>query len=211
MFPRLALGLCAAAVALASLCESTARAQSAAPSPVAKSILDALKGGSDSRGGAARAPATAAPSVAARGVLDKLIDKSRARGLSEPELEELGDIAETRRSIDLTVYFDFNSTKISQQAMPTVMALGEALSDPSLKGSRFLLGGHTDGKGSVAYNQTLSERRAQAIRRFLIERFRLPEDRLMAAGFGRQRLKNRANPFADENRRVQVVNLDASK
>lgn len=211
MFLRQALGLCTVAVALVPLCASSTWAQSAAPSPAAKSILDALKGGSDTRGSAASAHVAPAPSVAALGVLDKLIDKYRARGLSEPELEELGDIAESRRSIDLTVYFDFNSTKISQQAIPTVMALGEALSDPSLKGSRFLLGGHTDGKGSVAYNQALSERRAQAIRRFLIERFRLPEDRVMAAGFGKQRLKNRANPFADENRRVQVVNLDASR
>jgi len=43
--------------------------------------------------------------------------------------------------------------------MPSVQALGKALSDANLKGSTFVVAGHTDAIGSEAYNQDLSERR----------------------------------------------------
>lgn len=88
------------------------------------------------------------------------------------------------------------------------MTLGRALTNPDLKGSVFLVGGHTDGKGSDQYNQKLSEQRAAAVKRFLRQKFDIPDDTLVTAGYGKQQLKNSSYPFAAENRRVQIVNLE---
>ena len=88
------------------------------------------------------------------------------------------------------------------------MTLGRALTNPDLQGSVFLIGGHTDAKGDDDYNQRLSERRASAVKRFLKERFDIPDDTLVTAGYGEEQLKNESDPFAAENRRVQIVNLE---
>ncbi len=85
--------------------------------------------------------------------------------------------------------------------------LGKALSDPNLKGSTFVLAGHTDGVGGEEFNQELSNRRADSVKRYLTEKFGLASDHLVAAGYGKTRLKNPKNPSAPENRRVEVVNM----
>jgi outer membrane protein OmpA-like peptidoglycan-associated protein len=127
--------------------------------------------------------------------------------LSQGQRNEVAAIAQARPTIDLTIYFDFDSAEINPKAVPTLVELGKALTSDALKGTRFLLAGHTDAKGSNAYNLKLSQRRADAIRRFLSTQFRVDEQRLLAIGYGEEQLKNRINPEADENRRVQVVNF----
>jgi len=127
--------------------------------------------------------------------------------ISTTQRNEVAAIAQARPTIDLTIYFDFNSSEIGAQAIPTLVELGKALSSDALKGTRFLLAGHTDAKGSNAYNLRLSQRRAEAIRRFLVAQFKVEEQRLLAIGYGEEQPKNTANPLADENRRVQVVNF----
>ena len=72
-----------------------------------------------------------------------------------------------------------------------------------------MLSGHTDAKGSDDYNQKLSERRAEAVKKYLVEKLKLSPDNLTTAGYGRRDLKNKDNPFAAENRRVQIVNLSS--
>jgi outer membrane protein OmpA-like peptidoglycan-associated protein len=54
-----------------------------------------------------------------------------------------------------------------------------------LKGSVFFINGHTDAAGSADYNQALSQRRANSVRRMLIEQYKLAPDTLIAAGFGK--------------------------
>ena len=83
--------------------------------------------------------------------------------------------------------------------------LGKALTDPALTGGTFVLAGHTDAVGSDEYNQDLSSRRADSVKRYLTEKFSLAPDRLVTAGYGKTRLKNRDKPKAPENRRVEVV------
>jgi outer membrane protein OmpA-like peptidoglycan-associated protein len=87
--------------------------------------------------------------------------------------------------------------------------LGAALSDPKLKGARISIGGHTDGVGGDAFNQKLSERRAATIKWYLVDNFKLPAANLRAVGYGKQRPKNKADVFAPENRRVEIVNETA--
>jgi outer membrane protein OmpA-like peptidoglycan-associated protein len=85
-------------------------------------------------------------------------------------------------------------------------ALGEALTNSDLKGSTFILARHTDAKGGDTYNQGLSERRAEAVKRFLAEKYGIDASNLVTVGYGKTQLKNPAGPFASENRRVQVIN-----
>ena len=52
------------------------------------------------------------------------------------------------------------------------------------------------------------ERRADAVKQFLTERYGIEVGNLVTVGYGLKQLKDPANPFAAENRRVQVVNAD---
>ena len=103
------------------------------------------------------------------------------RSLSNTEREEIATIAKDKPNIDLEITFDYNSADISAKSMPSVQALGRALTSPDLKGSTFVVAGHTDAAGGDAYNQDLSERRADSIKRYLIDkvrhRRRRPRDR----------------------------------
>ena len=110
--------------------------------------------------------------------------------------------------IDLEINFDYNSANISAKSMPSVQALGRALSNPDLKGSTFVVAGHTDAAGGDSYNQDLSERRADSIKRYLVDKFGIAGTDLVTVGYGKTKLKDPANPLADVNRRVQVVNME---
>ena len=89
-----------------------------------------------------------------------------------------------------------------------MQALGRALANPDLKGSTFILAGHTDAAGGDAYNQDLSERRADAIKRYLVDKASIAAADLVTVGYGKTKLKDPANPLAEVNRRVQVVNME---
>jgi OmpA-OmpF porin, OOP family len=79
------------------------------------------------------------------------------------------------------------------------------------QGYRFLIVGHTDGKGNREYNLKLSQQRADAIREALIKPFGIPPSRIEAVGLGEEQLLKPANPDANENRRVQLVNIGAGR
>jgi outer membrane protein OmpA-like peptidoglycan-associated protein len=132
----------------------------------------------------------------------------KTRSLSLGEREQIAEIAAAKPKIDLEIQFDYNSAEISKASMPAVQELGKALSDPNLKGSTFVVAGHTDGIGSDGFNQDLSERRADTIKRYLVEKFALPGQDLVTVGYGKTKLKDAANPADPLNRRVQVVNMD---
>jgi outer membrane protein OmpA-like peptidoglycan-associated protein len=143
----------------------------------------------------------------------RFIDDVRTRSVRSISVEERNkvlDIAAERPGIDLQINFELGSAEIGAAAKDALVKLGTALRDPRLKDQTILVAGHTDGKGDKAYNQGLSERRAAAVRGFLVEKFGLGADRLVAIGYGFERLKNKDDPNAAENRRVQVVNLSAN-
>jgi len=152
-------------------------------------------------------PAAAAAAAEYQRILKAIVSKP-TRALSTQEVDWAGEQAKkSEASADLTINFEFNSATLAPSAIPVLVKLAHVLTDPQAKGAVFMIAGHTDGKGSDAYNQSLSERRAETIKRFLVESFKLPPESLFAIGFGRKQLKDTNNPFADENRRVQVVNL----
>jgi outer membrane protein OmpA-like peptidoglycan-associated protein len=134
----------------------------------------------------------------------------QSRSLSLIEREKVATIAQDKPNIDLEINFEFNSDQISKSATPTVDALAKALNDSAIKGSTFLVSGYTDAKGSEPYNQNLSERRADAVKRVLVQKYGIAADTLVTAGYGKTHLKNSSDPLASENRRVAIVNM-ASK
>jgi len=129
------------------------------------------------------------------------------RSFTEEDRARTWEIARRKPNIDLEINFDLDSAVINARAKPLAVELGRALVDPQLRGVVCMVGGHTDGRGSDAYNLDLSQRRAETIKAFLVETFRISVANLIAVGYGKERLKNPGNPFADENRRVQVVNM----
>jgi outer membrane protein OmpA-like peptidoglycan-associated protein len=118
-------------------------------------------------------------------------------------------IATDRPGIDINIFFEFNSAQISSTNSSALRELGRALVSPRLKGSVFLIAAHTDGMGSDEYTLELSQRRADAVKRFLMENFGIPDENLVTVGYGKTQLKNRDNPLAAENRRIQIVNLSS--
>ena len=141
----------------------------------------------------------------------KFVDSLRnrkTRSLSLGEREEIAQIASARPKIDLEIHFDYNSAEISKASTQAVQELGKALSDTSLKGSTFVVAGHTDAIGGTAFNQDLSERRADTIKRYLVDRYGIASGDLVTVGYGKTKLKDVSNPADPINRRVQVVNMD---
>ena len=122
--------------------------------------------------------------------------------------EEISEIASNKPKIDLDIQFDYNSAEISKTSVPSVQALGKALTNPDLKGSTFVVAGHTDAIGGEEYNQGLSERRADSIKRYLTEKFGIAGTDLVTVGYGKTKPKDPSAPMDPINRRVQVVNMD---
>ena len=186
---------------------ATADASRAQVQPSASDIVDALKP-KPPTGGRTRSLIVPSEKPEDRHLIDTLRNKP-TRSITIEERTKVAEIAKAKPGIDLEITFDYDSADIGSKAMPTLVALGTALRNPELKDLAFLVGGHTDAKGGEAYNQGLSERRAEAVKRLLVERFSLPPTNLIAVGYGKEQLKNKTDPFADENRRVQVVNMSA--
>ena len=149
------------------------------------------------------------PAVKAREIsFIKTLRNRKTRSLSLGEREEILAITSDKPKIDLDIQFDYNSDKITTTSMPSVQALGKALSDANLKGSTFVVAGHTDAIGSDAYNQDLSERRADTIKRYLADKYGINGSDLVTVGYGKTKPKDPNAPMDPINRRVQVVNMD---
>jgi len=135
------------------------------------------------------------------------------RSLSASERERVTKIVQEQKSpnVNLEVYFDFDSAAITPKAEPLLAELAEALRRGSqLQGALMVLSGHTDARGTEDYNQGLSERRAEAVRKHLIEKYNVPAQNISTAGYGKKTLKNTTEPYAAENRRVLIVNLQSA-
>jgi outer membrane protein OmpA-like peptidoglycan-associated protein len=179
-----------------------ARAEQAG-GPSAQQIIEALKP-RKTRGLSVK-PTQA--EIAKAKTIEDLKSKAASRGLSVPERAQLADAVSDKPTLDLVIYFDFNSANISSKSKASLDALGTALKDDSLKDAAIMVAGHTDAKGRADYNQSLSERRADAVRKYLNDRFAVPVGNFTVVGFGAERLKDNASPYASVNRRVQIVNL----
>jgi outer membrane protein OmpA-like peptidoglycan-associated protein len=174
----------------------------------ADQILNALQPKRVTRGLSTGAQADPAAKAREASFVQKLRNR-KTRSLSIGEREEIASIASSKPTIDLEIQFEYNSADISKASLPVAQELGKALSNASLKGSTFVVAGHTDAIGSDAYNQNLSERRAETIKRYLIQKYSINGSDLVAVGYGKSKPKDPKAPTDPINRRVQVVNMEA--
>lgn len=112
-----------------------------------------------------------------------------------------------KRELDLIVQFDFDSARLQAVSKPLLENLAEAMATQRLVGTRFLVQGHTDAKGTAAYNEALSARRAQSVAEFLQSKG-IRAERLKTEGKGFNELLLRDQPEAPENRRVRIVAVE---
>ncbi len=124
-------------------------------------------------------------------------------------VEVITSKCEERLRVGSDFLFDFNRAELRSEAEP---ALAEIARRVAQANKMAMIEGHTDAIGSDGYNQTLSERRATAVRLALVDRG-LGYEKLNIRGFGKTR-PVAPNQFADgtddpagrqRNRRVEVV------
>lgn len=156
-------------------------------------------------------PSPAAPEQAADEAFVNSVRDRGGRSLSGGEVDHLDKIISQRQDVDVEITFAYGSAALKGNDLEIAEDLGKALSRRELKDQTFLIMGHTDAKGSNAFNQKLSERRAAEVKDFLVKKYSLPANRLVPVGYGETHLKNAKDPNAAENRRVQVVNIMAYK
>ena len=122
-----------------------------------------------------------------------------------------------RRLLDTGVFrgfevnFAFAKSTLQPRATRTLDAVGAVLERyPDL---RLEIGGHTDAIGTDAFNQGLSEARAEAVRTYLIDQFSIGANRLVARGYGESQpvASNQERSGRALNRRVEfrVLNPEA--
>jgi len=152
------------------------------------------------------APAAEAPS--AQQMIEQLQAPAPSPGPRTRSLRNLAvEPTAPRPSLSLLIQFDYDSARVRPESQQALANLAQALQSQALANSRFAVEGHTDAKGSAAYNQHLSQQRADAVRDFLVARS-IGTERLQSRGLGASELANPAAPLAAENRRVRIVNLD---
>lgn len=151
-----------------------------------------------------------AADVDANNIIDALKPKvtegqMRTRSLRNLQVEQLPP-----PSVSLTIQFDFDSSKVSASSASQLDQLAKALKSDDLATLSFRIEGHTDGKGTPEYNLSLSQMRADSVKKYL-QRLGVTTTRLEAEGMGDKDLANKADKFAAENRRVRIVTLNAPK
>jgi len=121
---------------------------------------------------------------------------------TQPEPEPEPAAAPVR--VELDVKFDFDRDVVKQDSYSDIQNLADFMKE--YRQTTTVLEGHTDSVGTDAYNQRLSERRANAVRRVLVDELGVEGNRVNAVGYGESR------PVADNsteegraiNRRVEA-------
>ena len=112
---------------------------------------------------------------------------------------------EVRVELPADVLFDFDKAEIRADAADALAKLAAIIA--AYPSGRAELSGHTDDKGSDAYNQRLSERRAAAVKTWLVERHALDGSRIATRGEGEARpvADNGTDEGRQRNRRVEAL------
>ena len=116
-------------------------------------------------------------------------------------------LAEDGRVATQGILFAVNSSEILPESTPTLEEIGTMLQEH--EDLRIRIEGHTDATGDDASNQTLSEKRAGAVRRFLVDTYGIDESRLESQGFGESSpVDTNDTPEGQQNnRRVELIKL----
>lgn len=115
-------------------------------------------------------------------------------------------------SVELRIEFDYDRDTLSSIGRSQAQQLGEALSAPDYRDRTIRLIGHTDARGTDAYNDDLSRRRARTVGDFLVRQFGFSSAKVVPEGRGKRDLLFSGDTEAIHamNRRVEVRVQNAS-
>jgi OOP family OmpA-OmpF porin len=102
------------------------------------------------------------------------------------------------------IYFNENKTNVDPLAAKALDRDGEMLKEnPNIKVE---IGGHTDSLGSEKANQKISEKRAQSVKKYLMDKFNISGDRMVVKGYGSSKpiADNSTKEGRTKNRRVEI-------
>ncbi len=107
----------------------------------------------------------------------------------------------------LQIEFDFDKDEVRPQYHDKLRKAAEFIN--KYPGTRFLLAGHTDSRGTDAYNEGLSMRRAAAVKKYLVEKFGIAAHLMTPRGYGEKQPvdTNDTDEGRQRNRRVEVILL----
>ncbi|MFP6850721.1 MAG: OmpA family protein [Pseudomonas sp.] len=106
--------------------------------------------------------------------------------------------------VELDVKFDFDKSSVKEESYGDIKNLADFMKQ--YPQTTTVVEGHTDSKGSDAYNQKLSESRANAVRNVLVNQYGVDANRVNAAGYGETRpvADNATDAGRAVNRRVEA-------
>lgn len=118
--------------------------------------------------------------------------------------QEAGEMYTTQAPHNQIYLFSYDDSTINQKYVPSVTAQAEYLKNHP--GSRVLLAGHTDERGSREYNVALGEHRADAVAQ-LMRMSGVGRDQIRIVSYGKERPANLGHDDAAhaQNRRVELT------
>jgi outer membrane protein OmpA-like peptidoglycan-associated protein len=145
-------------------------------------------------------------------VVDDLGGKATNVAGAAQNLEVKETATEIRIELAADVLFDFDKATIKPEAASALHNVAVIIRDRG-NGRAVRIDGHTDGKGSVSYNQGLSERRAESVKQWLAQKEGVAQARMTTRGFGattpvapNTRPDGSDSPEGrQKNRRVEIV------
>jgi OOP family OmpA-OmpF porin len=128
------------------------------------------------------------------------VDPAEVARILNPQKFKMRSAKPPAPSIALRVPFAFDSAKLEPSASQQLDAMAEGI---KMAGVKVLIEGHTDAVGSAEYNERLSQRRAAAVRQYLVEQHGIDVAALRTAGRGKSNPLPDLEPTSADNRRVE--------
>jgi OOP family OmpA-OmpF porin len=111
---------------------------------------------------------------------------------------------EKEETVNLLIEFDFNKSVVKPEFYSNINAVGEFMQ--KYPTAEITIEGHTDSVGKKVYNQKLSQRRGEAVKKYIVNKFSIDAKRIKTVGYGETRPidTNKTAEGRYHNRRVQA-------
>ena len=134
--------------------------------------------------------------------------KRQKKGLGNNDPKGLKAIVDDNPKVGALIQFDFDSAVIKPVSYSLLREFANALKVTALSNAKINILGHTDSRGTVAYNLDLSKRRAQAVKDFLVFSYGIKANRLTITAFGESKPLYPNDTEHEKNRRVEFVRVE---
>jgi OOP family OmpA-OmpF porin len=129
--------------------------------------------------------------------------------IAKPRLSPVVINPEKEETVNLLIEFDFNKSVIKPEFYQNVNAVGEFMQKYPTASIR--VEGYTDSVGGKVFNKKLSQRRAEAVKKYIVDKFGIDAKRIKAIGYGEAKpvASNKTAEGRYKNRRVQAYHTSA--